>query len=415
MPRPYKKHSSPPPLLPPPSPSPPPPSPHKPPPLSPKPLDACAAEGYIGPAAHTEVDTSGSANLDHLDASPLDCCVACTSHASGACRGFVIYRGTCYLKSGELTPRRKEGRTAYYHMTPPPPPGRSGRSRSHDDIDAVVTWADSTDPAWQARYEAVVGRKFKTGLRYTPTSAGPETELSIALEKIRENLPWIRTIYVLTQRPQSPSCVDTIPNAKVVFHDEVGVPAVFNSLAIETSLHPIPGLSKTFLYLNDDFYVLRRLTRDVFFRHAYWMPIVRFDKSFGHSPLYAGFASSNRRTLNAMGLTTMIAALSHWPYALTHAMMEDARQQLGTAWNRTRDCPVRYACDDVSTVLAALAKGLTEGTAIDDPLLRKTYPNAYLSHAERPKSQLAMVVINELDVDEATLRALLGARHCAGC
>ena len=100
-----------------PSPSPPPPSPHKPPPLSPKPLDACAAEGYIGPAAHTEVDTSGSANLDHLDASPLDCCVACTSHASGACRGFVIYRGTCYLKSGELTPRRKEGRTAYYHMS----------------------------------------------------------------------------------------------------------------------------------------------------------------------------------------------------------------------------------------------------------------------------------------------------------
>ena len=279
---------------------------------------------------------------------------------------------------------------------------------TENEIDAVVTWVDSTDRAWQANYEAVVGRRWETTVRFTPTTAGPETELSINLEKMRENLPWIRTIYVLTQRPQRPKCMDTVPNARIVFHDELGLPAVFNSLAIETSLHLIPGLSTKFLYLNDDFYVLRPLPRDAFFRHS-WVPLVRLDPDVGKSEM---FMRLNRRTLDAMGLKSMSASMVHWPYVLTHAMMEDTRRQLGPVWNRTRDCRLRYTCDEINPVLATLAKGLTQGKAVDDPKLRVQYPHKYYDHAPREvvSSDIAMVVVNNLDVDKATLRKVLRAR-----
>ena len=312
-------------------------------------------------------------------------------------------RGKCWLKSGELTPTSKEGHTAFYHMTPPPPPREM--NVADEEIDAVVTWADSTDPAWQARFEAAVGRPFRTSVRFTPGSAGPETEVCVALEKIGESLPWIRAIYVVTQRPQMPSCVNTIPNARVVFHDQIELPVVFNSCAIETSLHLIPGLSAKFLYLNDDFYVLRPLSHDQFFRHG-WMPLVRFDQGVG----WDSFGASNRRTLDAVGLTSMSASLAHWPYALTHEMMEDMRQQLGPVWNHTRDCKVRYECGDgeIAPILAAMALALSKGMAVDDPHERNLYPDRYFDNAPSWQPTEAMIVINALHEDEGALRWVVG-------
>jgi hypothetical protein len=42
----------------------------------------------------------------------------------------------------------------------------------------------------------------------------------------------------------------------------------FNSLAIESLLHRVPGLAEQFVYFNDDFMIIRPLTREAFFRQG---------------------------------------------------------------------------------------------------------------------------------------------------
>ncbi len=68
--------------------------------------------------------------------------------------------------------------------------------------------------------------------------------------------PWVRNIYVVTNG-QIPYWLDlSHPRLKVITHEMIfsnrtHLPT-FSSPAIETHLHRIPGLSKKFLYLNDD-------------------------------------------------------------------------------------------------------------------------------------------------------------------
>eukprot|EP00964_Phaeocystis_antarctica_P095613 scaffold62050_cov82-Phaeocystis_antarctica.AAC.1 len=45
-------------------------------------------------------------------------------------------------------------------------------------------------------------------------------------------MPWIRTIWILTMRPQRPTCIHS--GMRVVHHDEVGLPLTFNTLSINT-------------------------------------------------------------------------------------------------------------------------------------------------------------------------------------
>jgi len=69
---------------------------------------------------------------------------------------------------------------------------------------------------------------------------------------------WIKNIHIITRRPQVPAWLDVDnPRVNVVHHDELSGFApylpTFNSTAIESFVHAIPGLSDHFLYLNDDF------------------------------------------------------------------------------------------------------------------------------------------------------------------
>lgn len=69
---------------------------------------------------------------------------------------------------------------------------------------------------------------------------------------------------------QVPSWLDTSnPRIKIVdhmdiFEDPTDLP-VFNSNAIETQIYRIPGLSRHFLYLNDDFLLINDVTVSDFF------------------------------------------------------------------------------------------------------------------------------------------------------
>ena len=60
-----------------------------------------------------------------------------------------------------------------------------------------------------------------------------------------------------------------MPDVTVVSHREVfgdtGLLPTFNSQAIESRLHRIPGLAEHFLYFNDDMFMGRAVAPDLFF------------------------------------------------------------------------------------------------------------------------------------------------------
>ncbi|MFC3492397.1 stealth family protein [Glycomyces rhizosphaerae] len=126
-------------------------------------------------------------------------------------------------------------------------------------VDAVYMWVDGADPAWAARRAEYTdtgvdaeGHGHLAGAsRYTDRD-----ELKYSLRSLHAFAPYIRNVYIVTAG-QTPAWLDTdAPGIRVVDHTEIfadpSVLPVFNSHAITTQLHRIPGLADHYLILNDD-------------------------------------------------------------------------------------------------------------------------------------------------------------------
>ncbi|MER5211277.1 stealth conserved region 3 domain-containing protein [Streptomyces sp. NPDC002838] len=137
-------------------------------------------------------------------------------------------------------------------------------------VDAVYTWVDGDDPAMTAKRRAyqelsdnVIAPRETGASRYTS-----HDELKYALRSLEMYAGFVRHVYLVTDS-QIPAWLD--PDAEgltVVDHREL-LPAdalpVFNSHAIESRLHHIPGLSEHYLYFNDDVFINRPVQAEHFF------------------------------------------------------------------------------------------------------------------------------------------------------
>jgi hypothetical protein len=139
-------------------------------------------------------------------------------------------------------------------------------------IDAVYTWVDGDDPRWRDRMTAA--RDAHQGLRpeaIDPVRFTDRGELRYSLRSLAAMAPWLRRIYLVTD-DQVPDWLDADhPRVTVVRHreifGEVGRLPTFNSHAIESRLHRVPGLAEHFIYLHDDMFLGRPLGPTAFF-HA---------------------------------------------------------------------------------------------------------------------------------------------------
>lgn len=138
-----------------------------------------------------------------------------------------------------------------------------------EPIDAVFTWVDSDDPQWRARRDAAEpasGQHHPGAL--DPARFESADELRYALRSVHYYASWVRQIFVVTAG-QVPDWLDREhPGVRIVDHREIfpaGSPPVFNSHAIESRLHHIPGLSEHYLYLNDDVMFGRRAFPEDFY------------------------------------------------------------------------------------------------------------------------------------------------------
>ncbi len=97
----------------------------------------------------------------------------------------------------------------------------------------------------------------------TPKDTNPERvrdvyqTLKYSIRSVEKFAPWIRTIYLITARPQIPEWLkEATPNLKVIHHDEIineEYLPTFNYNTIESYMHKIPGLSEYYISMNDDF------------------------------------------------------------------------------------------------------------------------------------------------------------------
>jgi hypothetical protein len=139
-------------------------------------------------------------------------------------------------------------------------------------IDVVYTWVDGADPAWQERKaaaHAAVGLGELNEFASNESRFLSRDELRYSLRSLDMYASWVRHVYLVTD-DQVPAWLDqTNPKITVVSHRELfgdrGRLPTFNSHAIESQLHHVPGLSDQFLYLNDDFFFGRPVEPRMFF------------------------------------------------------------------------------------------------------------------------------------------------------
>jgi hypothetical protein len=141
-------------------------------------------------------------------------------------------------------------------------------------IDVVYTWVDDTDPEWRARRDRFRSQA-STALSSDAVAASRYTnrdELRYSLRSLAMYADFVHHVYLVTDQQVPPWLDREIPGLTVVDHREIFRPTdalpVFNSHAIESRLHHIPGLAEHYLYLNDDVFFGRRVHPRTFFHRS---------------------------------------------------------------------------------------------------------------------------------------------------
>lgn len=146
------------------------------------------------------------------------------------------------------------------------------------DIDAVITWVDGADPAHRERMARYGGASdFSRDDVAGSTRYASVGEIFWCVASINRFAPFIRKIYIITdgQDPRLDGFLERnfpegyipveIVDHRTVFRDYEEYLPVFNSLAIESVMWRIPGLSEHFIYFNDDIMLTAPVTPEDFF------------------------------------------------------------------------------------------------------------------------------------------------------
>lgn len=221
-------------------------------------------------------------------------------------------------------------------------------------IDAVYTWVDGSDPAWRARQTraladnpwATVNPEAANSSRFTSRD-----ELRYSLRSLYCYAPWIHHIFLVTD-DQVPEWLDTGDTGiTVVSHREIfgdtGTLPTFNSMAIESRLHRVPGLAEHFLYLNDDVFFGRPVTPSTFFTPAgatrFFLSTYRVEGGPPQpdEPPVMTAAKNNRTLIQREFGRTLAHKTKHTPHAARRSVLEEIEQccpdeVLGTAAHQFR-------------------------------------------------------------------------------
>lgn len=142
-------------------------------------------------------------------------------------------------------------------------------------IDAVITWVDGNSDRHRherRKYQAQETAQLHANA-INPHRWLASDEIRFCLQSINNHAPWLRYVWIVVDC-ETPDLSD-LPDAlrakiRIAYHHDIFSPfadalPTFNSLAIESLLWRIDGLSERFLYFNDDVFLTAPLQpSDVF-------------------------------------------------------------------------------------------------------------------------------------------------------
>jgi hypothetical protein len=225
-------------------------------------------------------------------------------------------------------------------------------------IDAVYTWVDGSDPAWRRRKAAASGAHgVDTATLFADNESrfASHDELRYSLRSLDMYAGWVRHVYLVTDA-QVPAWLDTHnPRVTVIDHrglfGDRGRLPTFNSHAIESQLHRIPGLADHYVYLNDDVFFGRPVGPEMFF-HA--NGLARFFPSTGKLGLGPTGAfdravmsggKNNRAAILDRFDRTLTNKFKHVPHAQRRDVLVEMEHVFGEAFERTASNQFRNPSD----------------------------------------------------------------------
>jgi hypothetical protein len=313
-------------------------------------------------------------------------------------------------------------------------------------VDAVIAWVDGNDPAHRARLDAclrALGQPPRAGAAATRFDDAGEIEYCIV--SLLRFAPWLRRILVVTagQVPPLLPCLQAsawgerirlVDHAEIFAGYERFLPT-FNSRAICSMLWRIDGLAERFLYLNDDFMLLRPLAQADCFgddgkvvQRGDWRPQSAFTlagKARGALQQLRGAVGGNAAPprdseRNAQELSARLAGfddryfrLGHTPYPFRRSTMRAFFESHPGLLERDLAYPFRRAGQFRAECLSAHLE-IAQGNARIDDRLRL----AQLKPAEQPawrlrrklrdadrNERVAFACVQSLDLAPRELRA----------
>ena len=135
------------------------------------------------------------------------------------------------------------------------------------NFDVVYTWVNGSDQEYLKTRDTHANIKKDTNPeRFRDTFQ----MIRYSLRSLEKYFNIFNKVYILTARPQVPEWLDLRTERIELVHHDQAIPErylpTFNSNVIESFLHKIPGLSKNFLYMNDDFLFGAPVTLQSFYK-----------------------------------------------------------------------------------------------------------------------------------------------------
>ena len=168
------------------------------------------------------------------------------------------------------------------------------------EIDFVLTWVNMDDPAWQLEFSKYSQRKETEKNGVSEARFRDYGFLKYWFRGVEKFAPWVRKIHFVTSG-QTPEWLDTSnPKLHLVDHKDF-IPSqylpTFNSVVIERYMYCIPDLADRFVYFNDDFYIIRPITPERFFKNGLPCDIAAFQYNPSWSQWYRKL-KNNIRIIN---------------------------------------------------------------------------------------------------------------------
>ncbi len=200
---------------------------------------------------------------------------------------------------------------------------------------------NDSDPLWQRRFRDAVSHLDTAHHHETSWAASrfaERDELRYSLRSLEMHANWVNHIFIVTDQQVPSWLVEDHPRITVIDHSEIfddpdSLP-VFNSHAIESRLHHIPGLAERYLYLNDDVFFGSPVIPDQFFTSNGIAKFFLSDRPIGLDPVddrdlpVSAAAKNNRTIIERLFGVTVTQKFQHTPHPQLRTVLEEMEQRL---------------------------------------------------------------------------------------